>query len=219
MRVSLLVLAVSAVTLASCAQRLPGVAGGTPAATAGAESVKTSPPAMSTTTAPSTSTAAAATAAPKAMSVTSSTGGVSASLIPLQGSKANGTVRFTQKGSKVNVAGEVFGLTPGLHGFHIHEAGDCSAPDGASAKGHFNPANKPHGAHTGERHSGDLGNITADASGMANINVDVDGISLSTGANGILTRSVIVHADPDDLKSQPAGNSGKRIACGIIVQK
>jgi Cu-Zn family superoxide dismutase len=169
---------------------------------------------MSTTATPSVTTT---TPAAKPMSVASS-GGATASLVPL-GTKVNGSVRFTQKGDKVNVAGEIFGLTPGQHGIHIHEAGDCSAPDGASAKGHFNPANKPHGAHMGERHAGDLGNITADASGMASLNVDVDGISLTTGANGVLSRSVIVHADPDDLKSQPAGNSGKRIACGIIVQK
>lgn len=211
MKLSFLALAVSAALLASCAARLPGVAGSAPAA--GTEAVKAAPPAMSS------ASAAAPAPAPAAKPMSAATGsGAGASLLPL-GSKVNGTLRFAQKGDKVNVAGEIFGLTPGQHGIHIHEVGDCSAADGASAKGHFNPANKAHGAHTGERHGGDLGNITADASGMANLNVDVDGISISTGPNGILTRSVIVHADPDDLKSQPAGNSGKRIACGIIVQK
>jgi superoxide dismutase, Cu-Zn family len=206
--------------MSACAARLPGVAGtGTPAA----ESVKSAPPTMSpvpvpapapvtTTTSPSASVSSAAK--PVSMG-----GGASASFVPLQGSKVSGTVRFTQKGSKVNVAGEIFGLSPGQHGFHVHEAGDCSAPDGASAKGHFNPGNKAHGALAGERHGGDLGNVVADASGMANLNVDVDGITLTTGPSGIITRSVIVHAGPDDLKSQPSGNSGKPIACGIIVQK
>ncbi|MGB8337575.1 MAG: superoxide dismutase family protein [Burkholderiales bacterium] len=215
MKASFIVLAVSATLFASCAARLPGVASGsTPA---GAESAKAAPPAMTTATAPSTTTAAAAAPVAKAVS---SGGAISASLVPLQGSKVNGTIRFTQKGDKVNVAGEIFDLTPGLHGIHIHEAGDCSAPDGTSAKGHFNPANKAHGAHMGERHGGDLGNLTANAAGMANLNLDVDGIALnSSSANGIVNRAVIVHADPDDLKTQPAGNSGKRIACGIIVQK
>ncbi|MGB9148829.1 MAG: superoxide dismutase family protein [Burkholderiales bacterium] len=215
MKLSFLALAVSAALLASCAARLPGVAGSAPAA--GTEAAKAAPPAMSTASAAAPAPAPAPAPAAKPMSVATGSG-ASASLLPLS-SKVNGTVRFAQKGDKVNVAGEIFGLTPGQHGIHIHEVGDCSAADGASAKGHFNPANKAHGAHMGERHGGDLGNITADASGMANLNVDVDGITISTGPNGILTRSVIVHADPDDLKTQPAGNSGKRIACGIIVQK
>jgi superoxide dismutase, Cu-Zn family len=217
MRTTILLATLAAFMVSGCAAKLPGVAS---TSTPAAETVKSPPPAgAAVVPAPAAvrdnTSVETATNAPRPVSM----GRVSASFVPLQGSKVSGTVRFTQKGSKVNVAGEVFGLTPGPHGFHIHEVGDCSAPDGASAKGHFNPANKAHGAQMGEHHGGDLGNINADASGMANLNLDVDGITLTAGPTGIISRSVIVHAGPDDLKTQPAGNSGKPIACGIIVQK
>jgi Cu-Zn family superoxide dismutase len=99
----------------------------------------------------------------------------------------------------------------------VHEAGDCSAPDASSAKGHFNPAGRSHGHHGGsERHAGDMPNLVADASGNATLSAELDMMSLTEGPAGILKRSVVIHADPDDYKSQPAGNSGKRIACGVI---
>jgi Cu-Zn family superoxide dismutase len=133
------------------------------------------------------------------------------------GSSVTGTVMFTAIGDKLRVEARVSGLTPGEHGFHVHESGDCSALDAASAKGHFNPASKSHGHHGGmERHAGDMPNLMADASGNASFTVDVAMLSLGTDANGILNRSVVVHADPDDYKTQPAGNSGKRVACGTI---
>ncbi len=133
------------------------------------------------------------------------------------GSQVQGTVSFTPLGERVRVVAEVSGLTPGQHGFHIHEAGDCSSPDASSAKGHFNPAGKAHGHHAGsEHHAGDMPNLVADAEGRARFTADLD-FSLSTGPQGILGRSVVIHADPDDYQSQPAGNSGKRVACGVIA--
>ena len=140
-----------------------------------------------------------------------------ANLQPTKGNKVSGTVTFTQKGNKVLVAANVNGLTPGLHGFHVHEKGNCSAADAMSAGGHFNPAGKPHGAPDNvEHHGGDLGNLTADKSGNATLSIEVDGITLDQSANSIIGKGVIVHANPDDLKSQPAGNAGPRVACGVI---
>jgi Cu-Zn family superoxide dismutase len=144
-------------------------------------------------------------------------------LSPTQGNKANGAVSFVQKGDKILVDARIDGLQPGLHGFHIHEKGDCSAPDATSAGGHFNPSSKPHGdpAHS-EHHAGDLGNLKADAAGNAvmQMTVPLSGLSLAKDApNSIVGKALIVHADPDDMKTQPTGNSGKRVACGVIRLK
>jgi Cu-Zn family superoxide dismutase len=136
---------------------------------------------------------------------------------PASGSQAHGSVKFTQVGNRVKVEGEIAGLNPGRHGFHLHEKGDCSAPDAASAGAHFNPAAKKHGGTEGaERHGGDLGNVTANEYGKAEVSVMVDGISVGTGPNGVVGKSVVVHADPDDLKTDPGGNSGDRIGCGVV---
>ncbi len=133
------------------------------------------------------------------------------------GSTVTGTVSFQGVGQKVRVEARIAGLTPGEHGFHVHEAGDCSAADASSAKGHFNPAGRGHGHHGGsDRHAGDMPNLVADASGRASLSAELDMLSLTEGPAGILNRSVVIHADPDDYKSQPAGNSGKRVACGTI---
>lgn len=141
----------------------------------------------------------------------------SATLEPRSGSSVMGVVSFNARGDKLYVDARVSGLTPGEHGFHVHEAGDCSAPDAASAKGHFNPAGKTHGHHGGaERHAGDMPNLRADASGSASFSGELAQLTLGNDANGIVGRSVVIHADPDDYKSQPAGNSGKRVACGVI---
>ena len=140
-----------------------------------------------------------------------------ARLEPRSGSSVSGMVRFHAAGQKVRVEASVAGLTPGEHGFHVHEAGDCSAPDATSAKGHFNPAAKPHGHHgAAERHAGDMPNLVADASGRATLLAELDMLQLSEGPTGILQRSVVIHADRDDYSSQPAGNSGKRVACGVV---
>jgi Cu-Zn family superoxide dismutase len=135
---------------------------------------------------------------------------------PASNSKVRGTIYFTQKSGYVEISGEVTGLSPGLHGFHIHEYGDCSAMDASSAGGHFNPTHMPHaGPDNAKRHVGDLGNLKADESGKAVVRTTDKMIQLH-GPHSILGRSVIVHASTDDLKSQPSGNSGDRVACGVI---
>jgi Cu-Zn family superoxide dismutase len=111
----------------------------------------------------------------------------------------------------------VSGLTPGLHGFHVHEKGNCTAPDGSSAGPHFNPHNSVHGGPDApQRHGGDLGNLKADASGTAVYRAEIRGISLGAGDDSVIGRAVIVHANPDDFQTQPAGNAGARLACGLI---
>jgi len=141
-----------------------------------------------------------------------------AQLQPTKGNKTFGEATFEQVGDKVRVVVFVQGLKPGQeHGLHIHEAGDCSSGDGMSAKGHFNPFGKPHGHHgSGERHAGDLPSLKANKEGRANIQADLDVITLAPGPASIIGRGLIVHADPDDYKTQPTGNAGARIACGVI---
>jgi superoxide dismutase, Cu-Zn family len=136
-------------------------------------------------------------------------------LEPKSGSKVTGTITFTKSGDEVEVTGDIENLSPGKHGFHIHEKGDCSAADGSSAGGHFNPTHQHHGGpSTAERHTGDLGNIEADKSGKAHI--EWKGKMSLSGADTIIGHSVVVHEKEDDLKTDPAGNSGARVACGVI---
>ncbi len=141
-----------------------------------------------------------------------------ANLESRSGSNVKGNVSFVAQGGHVLVMAKVSGLRPNSeHGFHVHEKGDCSAPDAMSAAGHFNPGGKPHGSPGGAHsHAGDLPNLKADANGNANYSAKVHGLTVSSGATGIIGRSVVIHRDPDDYKSQPAGNSGPRIACGVI---
>ena len=137
-------------------------------------------------------------------------------LRPTQGSTVEGAVTFTRTAGGVAVSGKLTGLTPGKHGFHIHEFGDCSAPDGASAGGHFNPAGHPHAGPTdAAHHAGDLGNIEAAADGTATVDLKDAQMALD-GAQTIVGRGVIVHAKADDLKTQPTGDAGGRLACGVI---
>ncbi|HEX9395617.1 MAG TPA: superoxide dismutase family protein, partial [Burkholderiales bacterium] len=115
----------------------------------------------------------------------------------------------------------ISGLTPGRqHGFHIHEAGDCSSGDGMSAKGHYNPLAKAH-AHfsTPERHAGDMPALAADGYGNASLDAELDVISVTAGPTSIVGRGLIVHADPDDYQTQPTGNAGARIACAVIERR
>jgi Cu-Zn family superoxide dismutase len=141
-----------------------------------------------------------------------------AALQSTKGSKAIGEVTFEQVGDKVRVIVFAQGLKPGQqHGFHIHEAGDCSSGDGMSAKGHFNPHGKPHGHPQSEaRHAGDLPALVAAKNGRAKLDETVGGISLRPGPDYIIGRGVIIHADPDDYRTQPTGNAGARHACGVI---
>jgi Cu-Zn family superoxide dismutase len=141
-----------------------------------------------------------------------------ASLKSTTGNKTYGEVTFEQVGGKVRVVAQVVGLKPNQeHGFHIHEKGDCSSGDGMSAGGHFNPTGKAHGGPgSSERHAGDLPNLTADAKGRETLTVEVDGITVTPGPASIVGRGLIVHAGPDDYKTQPTGNSGARLACAVI---
>jgi Cu-Zn family superoxide dismutase len=126
-------------------------------------------------------------------------------------------VRFTQEGDSVKVVADLEGLARGQkHAFHIHQYGDCSAPDAMSAGGHYNPEGHPHGLpENANRHAGDLGNVQADAQGKVHYEITVNTISIMGAKNPIIGRGVIVHAKPDD-GSQPVGNAGGRIACGVI---
>lgn len=135
------------------------------------------------------------------------------------GSNVRGLVNFICEGDKVRVYASVSGLTPGKHGFHIHEKGDCSAPDASSAGGHFNPTGMHHGGPDDtQRHVGDFGNLEADASGNAHYSKVFSNLSLE-GDSSIIGKAVIVHAQPDDMKTQPTGNAGGRVACGVIEKK
>ena len=142
-----------------------------------------------------------------------------AQLEPTKGNKTVGEATFEDMGgNQAHLVVIVHGLKPNSeHGFHIHEAGDCSSGDGMSAKGHFNPTGSTHGNPMGgAHHAGDLPALKADAKGVAKLDTMVNGITVGPGAASIVGRGLIVHADPDDYKTQPTGNSGARVACGVI---
>lgn len=168
----------------------------------------------------SNSSYSSATQSPATNQATSSAtqGGVNAmaTISPTKDHQAKGTVNFTKEADGVRVVADLSGLTPGSHGFHIHEKGDCSAPDASSAGGHYNPTGMPHGGpDAAKHHVGDLGNIEADQSGKAHLDRVFSFLSLS-GTNSIVGRAVIVHAGKDDLTSQPSGAAGARAGCGVI---
>jgi superoxide dismutase, Cu-Zn family len=139
-------------------------------------------------------------------------------LRPTQGNSAAGVIWFDAASGGVRVHGDVTGLAPNsIHAFHIHEFGDASSTDGTAAGGHYNPEGHPHGApNDGPAHAGDLGNITADASGKATVDETIKGISIAGMHDPIIGRGVVVHASADDLKTQPTGNAGARLAVGVI---
>jgi Cu-Zn family superoxide dismutase len=140
-------------------------------------------------------------------------------LQPTQGNSTSGRVEFTKGPDGVTVSAQLQGLKPGPHGFHVHEKGDCSAPDASSAGGHFNPTTMPHaGPDAAKRHDGDLGNVTADAAGKAEMR-HVDRQLELSGDRSIVGHALVVHAEADDLTSQPSGNAGARVACGVIQAK
>ena len=162
-------------------------------------------------------TASPAAAAP--MTGPSTAQRAEANLASASGSLVSGKLTLVPMSGGVHVIGEVGGFGPGSsHGFHIHEKGDCSAADASSAGGHFNPGGQPHGrAMHGPHHAGDSDNIVADANGVAKIDTHIGGVSLGGGAgNDIAGRAFVVHATSDDYTSQPAGNAGARVACGVI---
>lgn len=134
-------------------------------------------------------------------------------LAPTRGYEVQGTLLFQQQEDGVKVTGEVRGLEPGEHGFHIHEFGDLRHPEGLSAGGHFNPEGHKHGGpDDSERHAGDLGNITANSQGVAKVNMVAKDLKL----HFVIGRAIVVHAKADDLKSQPSGDAGPRAALGVI---
>lgn len=133
-------------------------------------------------------------------------------ITPTKGNKVRGSLRLVQKGDELKIMGRVNNLTPGEHGFHIHEFGDQRGTDGTAAGGHYNPDGHEHGAPGPHSHTGDLGNITADAEGVAKVDITVKGTKL----HFVLGRSFVIHAGKDDLKSQPSGAAGARVATGVI---
>ena len=141
-----------------------------------------------------------------------------AKLEATKGNSVWGSVSFVESGSVVLVRADVRSLRPGGEfGFHVHEKGDCSSGDGMSAGGHFNPAGKAH-AHfkNTERHAGDLPSLRADAEGNATYAFETTLLTVRPGATSVVGRAIVIHANPDDYASQPAGNAGARIACGLI---
>jgi Cu-Zn family superoxide dismutase len=164
--------------------------------------------------------AAVAVAALVTACASAPTGGPSAlaQLDPTKGSTTSGTVRFEQRGGKVLVTAEVRGLKPNaVHGFHVHEKGDCSSGDGMSAGGHFNPKGTPHGNPAASpHHAGDMPSLKADANGTAKLEWEDDELTVTDGPASVVGRGVIVHRDPDDYTTQPTGNAGPRLACGVV---
>lgn len=156
-------------------------------------------------------TTAAETTSPAARSV-------SVALEPTAGSAASGTVIITEIANGVRIEAQLTGLSEGEHGFHIHETGDCSAADASSAGGHYGPQGSRHGGpeqSPPEAHIGDLGNLTADATGAAIYEGEFADMTLD-GEHGVMGRAFVVHAGRDDLSTQPSGDSGDRVACGVI---
>jgi Cu-Zn family superoxide dismutase len=179
------------------------------------------PPAGPAATAPGTTPGTTpGTATPPDMTTTPPSN-TNATLAATQGNAVTGEIAFSAVDGGVAITGQINGLPPNSeHGFHVHETGDCSAPDATSAGGHFNPMGEAHGRiGSGPHHVGDTDNIVADDTGVARIDTRLEGATLADGApTDILGRAVIVHADPDDYTTQPTGNAGARLACGVIAQ-
>lgn len=171
--------------------------------------------------APTKSTAPAASAPTPATPAAQSTAkSATVNLASASGSLVSGKLTVVPMGNGVHLTGEVGGLSPGsTHAIHIHEKGDCSAADASSAGGHFNPAAQPHGkVGSGAHHGGDMDNLVANAEGVAQVNAHAEGVTLGGGAaNDVAGKAVIVHAAADDYRTQPTGNAGGRVACGVIT--
>ena len=175
--------------------------------------------------APDTAASAAAPTAPAAAAAAAEEADLAgvlavAELAATAGNAVTGSLQFRQVDGQLHVSGTVSGLKPGSeHGFHIHETGDCSAADGSSAGGHFNPSAAAHGAiDAAVHHTGDMPNLKADDQGTAVVDgpLSAEASLGDGGSHDILGRGLIVHADPDDYTSQPTGNAGARLACAVI---
>ena len=142
---------------------------------------------------------------------------VATTLQPTTGNTATGTVWFIADGGDVRIRGRVTGLKPNQeHGFHVHEKGDCSSGDAMSAGGHLNPSGKPHGPPSGEHHAGDLPALKADGTGDRGRST-LECAASPAGRTEFAGKALVVHVSPDDYSTQPTGNSGARIACGVIA--
>ncbi|MFM9989613.1 superoxide dismutase family protein [Flavobacterium sp.] len=140
---------------------------------------------------------------------------------PKSESTVSGTANFVEKNGTVTMVANLSGLTPGEHAIHIHEKSDCSAADGSSAGGHWNPTFKKHGKWgSAEHHKGDIGNFTADEKGNATVKFSTNEwcIGCDDATKDILGKGLIVHKGTDDFTSQPAGNAGARVACSAIIK-
>jgi Cu-Zn family superoxide dismutase len=141
-------------------------------------------------------------------------------LEPRSGTNVRGRADFVESGTGVEVTVEIANASPGLHGLHVHQVPDCSAPDAESAGEHWNPEMHPHAAPTTpKRHLGDLGNISVGADGRGKLRMHVVGLTVRPSARSVVGHSLIVHAAADDMMSQPSGNAGARIACGVIRRR
>jgi len=170
---------------------------------------------------PTKATAPAATSSrPTAPAAQSTAKSATVNLASASGSLVSGKLTIVPMGNGVHLTGEIGGLSPGsTHAIHIHEKGDCSAADASSAGGHFNPSAQPHGkVGSGAHHGGDMDNLVANAEGVAQVNAHAEGVTLGGGAaNDVAGKAVIVHAAADDYRTQPTGNAGGRVACGVIT--
>jgi Cu-Zn family superoxide dismutase len=146
-----------------------------------------------------------------------------ADIVNAQGAKV-GTAKITAARDGVKISVKVSNLTPGEHGIHIHNVGKCDGPDFKTAGGHFNPTNAHHGMHNAQDpkpHLGDLANLTVGQGGSGSANFTVSGVTLGDGANSLFHEggtAIVIHAKADDMMSDPSGNSGDRVACGVIVK-
>ncbi|HEU4532348.1 MAG TPA: superoxide dismutase family protein [Steroidobacteraceae bacterium] len=167
------------------------------------------PPADASATAPASDTASGTDAPMTARAVVN----------PTSNNTATGELTLTADQGAVRVTGQLTGLKPNSeHAVHVHEKGDCSAPDASSAGEHFNPTQQPHGnPDVPEHHAGDMYNVSADDKGSAQVDTRAVGATLRDGGSTDLAgKAVVVHEKPDDYKTQPSGGSGARIACGVI---
>jgi Cu-Zn family superoxide dismutase len=140
-----------------------------------------------------------------------------ATLTPSATSGVSGIVVLSGGGTSVDVHVMASGLLPGsIHGFHVHEVGNCASPDFMSAGDHFNPTHKPHGAQDKPHHAGDMPSLLADPAGKIDARFTLEGVTLG-GADGFVGHAVVLHATADNFEAQPSGNSGARIACGVIA--
>ncbi len=133
------------------------------------------------------------------------------------GSKVSGTATATQSDGTVRIVVRAEGLSEGMHAVHIHEKGDCSAPDGMTAGGHFNPTNEKHGAPmAAEHHAGDFGNMKVGADGKGTLEIESKKLTVAPGPNSVVGRTVVIHEKVDDFVTQPTGNAGGRVGCGVF---